>query len=290
MLLLFLPALVHAHAVPFAFVAPVGAANRADGGIELVWVDGNVGEGTASVLLSAVRPSWVPWSRVAPGAELSITPVELAIESPVDAFTWDTANVPVGCWQPIARVQDPVEGVITHVGVGLVTVVQPGGITPPSVWVSTQRGEGGTYWASVEVDPPEALPAVELTLERPDGSVRLSSDGGATAPLDLHGFAPGAWYLHATVSTDAGTCDAWAQQPVFVPEPSVEADGGGTLSDDAGEETPSGAGNAMPSDAGLKPIPPRPVGCGCGAAPSWVLAVCVVGLCWRRSRGRWFAN
>lgn len=221
------------HVVPFEFLQPSGAGNRPEdgGAYDVVWHDANAGGGTADIFLTAVRPSWVPWERAAVGAEVNLNFVELAVSSPVDVFTWQTTGTPAGCWQPVARVQDPTEGIVTYAAPGLITVGDG-----PSIWIEAIEVDAGTAQVRLQLSG-----GGELSFEaRAPNGPAIALPSTPSGVLDTRALDAGTpYYLHAFADAGSGWCDVWSVQPFTPAAPEHEADP-------------------------MKPDEP-PRGCGCGA-------------------------
>lgn len=291
-----------AHAVSFDITRPAGAGNRTDAGVFVfAWTDGPDPAGTTLVRLFASRPSLAPWGAVDGGVELTVTPGAIAIADPTNAFAWDSAGAAPGCYQPWARLTDPLEGASTIAASGLVTVSGAGNV-PPSVWITNAAdataSDAGQFDLTFSVDDPDDATFVTLEAQTPTGSpLRLATDlpvplGGGTGsfPVSTSGLDAGVWYLHASVrSGDGGTCDAWWPGSLYVRAPSSDAgvdagapDSGLPDGGDAGAGGGTGGGGANGTGGG-NVNPPGPCGCSTSGAAG-ALALAALGLV-RRRRG-----
>lgn len=253
-----------AHSFPTASIlTPQGAGNlpNPDGGVvELRWTDSEPQTPTVLELYASRAP--LPLF-VDPGIVIStglrISPSEIPLSDPTNAYVWNTAGVPPGCYHVAAVNTDQFERVLT-IAPGMVTIPAMDDV-PPSLWIANSTSDrilpDGTFVVRLAVSDPDDPHRVTVKYGRnePSGVVLINAGSlelaaGTTTvdlPIDLSSARAGYYTLYAEVtSADDAGCSTYWPYPLFV------------LS------TPdSGGADAGGVDGGTEG--PRTSGCGCGS-------------------------
>ena len=270
-----------AHVVAFDIVLSRRTGNFPDsaGIFPLQWVDQESRGGMATARLFVTRAAYGPFG--APDAnDVIAVSAPIPLSSPVNVADWDTRDAGAGCWQPYAVIDDPVEGQLVSLAEGRVTV---GGA--PAIWVMTpaaaQPDDAGRLLLTWEMDS-SLDSAVAIEWQTFDGvrgtaAARLPLSAGtrtASYGVDVSLLPARATFLQLTLTSDAGTCDAWWRG--YVIRAVVDAgqpDGG--MSSDGGAADAGAPDAGRPADGGAADAGGdlRRGGCGCdsGSAPLLLL-------------------
>jgi hypothetical protein len=274
-----------AHVVNFEFVAPKGAGNRvADGGTTVLqWVDGPDVPDVARVTLFAAYGSLSPFFN-GNGAFLTrLTPFELRINDPANIYTWDTSDLGPGCYQPVAVLRDPAEGVVRAITAQGTISVGEASRMPSSVWLTTpadaQPDDAGILSLRATVDIPQGTAELTVTLMQDGLDLNTSAPipltpavHEVTFALDTKRAPPGFSFVRVNIQggdENSGLfCYAYWSGYIGsgpVPDGGFAFDGGYPFDFDAGMGEMGGNGFGRVADPQGVPLWGGGGACGCGS-------------------------
>ncbi|MBX7113743.1 MAG: hypothetical protein K1X64_05355 [Myxococcaceae bacterium] len=282
-----------AHVVNFAFTAPEGVGNRvADGGFAVLqWTDGPDTPDVARVSLYAVAGGVSPLVTVDPQTLIAITPGELRINDPTNVYAWDTSGLTTGCYQPVAILNDPLEGVVRAIAAPGVFSVGQANELPPSIWITssadTTADENGNLALRAVIDIPFGEATIAFNFVQPGHETPVENvlvvNGSVhevTFVLNTRQAPAGLSFVRARIATTAGRfaqCDAYWQGLV-----QVGSLDGGELLFDGGFGDGGVLGPRLGLDASGPPVWGGGGACGCGSATSGTITGLLAWLLRRR--------